>query len=149
MKEIFNLNWINIFTTSNDYILFAVNQINESIFIHHSHIASVKPAFLIQNFCSSIWIFVVFNHNARSKYCKFSNIPLLYFIALFINNLNFPAITRNTNCTNFVIISNTKVNTSWTNRFRQSIVCIVIVMWEIFFPVFNKLFRNWLSTNVH
>ena len=149
MQEVFNLNRIDVFSTSDNNILFPVYQVNKSVFIHHGHITCVKPAIFVLYFCSCFRVFVVFNHYTRTKYSKFTNIPLFYFIAFFINNANFPAVTGNTNGTNFVIISNTKVYTSWTNRFRKTIVCIIIMMWEIFFPVFNQFFRNRLSSNVH
>ena len=61
-------------------------------------------------------------HSFKAKYNAFYNGKLAYialfnFLAVLINNFNLPAVARNTDCTDFVVVSNAKVNTTRSDTF--------------------------------
>ena len=130
------MNRIQVLATRNDNVFLPIYKVNKSVFILLSHVSSVKPAILQALSCSFIVVKITF-HNARTFDDEFSHIALLNFLAIRCHNLSLPAVASDSNCSHLVNILNSQVHTTRTNRLAKSIVCIVIVIWEMLFPCFN------------
>ena len=103
----------------------------------------------MQNFCCCLRISVVTGHDAWSFDRKFSGLALFYRLALFIDTLSFPSISGFTDRTDFIDIIHAKMYTSRPDGFAQTIVRVVLVMREVFFPVFDQAWWYRLCTDMH
>lgn len=103
----------------------------------------------MQNFCGCSWISVITGHDSRSFDCKFSGLALFYRLTLFINNLRFPSISSFSDSSYFINIVHSKMYTSRSDRLTQTIVRVVFVIWEVFFPMFDQTWRYRLCSDMH
>ena len=103
----------------------------------------------MQDFGCCLRVSVVTGHNTRSLYRKFSCLSLFYCLALFVDNLCFPAISGFSDCSDFIDIIHAKMYASRSDGFTQTIVCIVFMIWEVLFPVFDQTWWYRLCSNMH
>ena len=147
-KKIFNLYRINILSATDNDVFLTVNQIDKSIFIFHCHISSIQPA-IMKYFSRCFFIFIIASHDSRTFDCQLSSFALCDQISILIDNLCLPAKSCFTDRTDFINMIQSEMHTSRSNRFTQSIVCIIFMIWEIFLPVTNQTWRYRLRTDMH
>ncbi|OQC53675.1 MAG: hypothetical protein BWX55_00930 [Deltaproteobacteria bacterium ADurb.Bin022] len=147
-QEILDLHGINIFAAGNNDILFAVHQINESVFIHSRHISCVKPA-VFENFSGGFRISVITFHHTRAFDAKFTHFTLLHRCAFFINDLHVPFITGYADGADLMDIFSAEMDTPRPDGFRKAVIGVVFMYGKIFFPAFNQAGRNRLCADVH
>lgn len=67
----------------------------------------------MQNLSCCLGVVIIACHNAGTLYAKLTDIALLNFVAVFINNLALPAIAGDSDCADFVNIADSEMNTAW------------------------------------
>jgi hypothetical protein len=82
-------------------------------------------------------------------YCKLTDFTAGNGLALFVNDLSLPKVTRLTDSTDLVLVLNTEVNTAGTDGLGKTVVGVISVMGEYVLPTTDKAGRNGLSTDVH
>ena len=112
--KVFDFNRVKVFATGNNDVLLAVNKEDETVFILLCNVTRIKPS-VLKHFCSCLGVVVVALHDTRTLYAKLTAFTLLDWVSIVINNLAFPAVTRNTDCTNLVNVFHAKMNASGTN----------------------------------
>ena len=150
MQEVFDLYRINILASGDDDVLLSVDQENETVLISLRHIARVQPSLLVEDFCRGNRIIVVAGHDAGAKDGKFAD--LLGFsdlIVILVDDLALPAKSRHADRADLVNILGSEMYAAWSDRLGETIIRIVKVIREIFFPVLDHAGRYRLGTNVH
>ena len=147
-QEIFDLYRIDVLASTDDDILLPVNKEIESILVLSCHISGEQPA-VPDRLCGSFLISVITGHHARSLDTEFSDFALWHGHAVLVYNLTFPTIARHTDGSDLMDILHTQMHTARACRLGKTIVRIVLVMWEIFFPALDQRWRYRLCTDMH
>ena len=74
---------------------------------------------------------------------------LRHLVVIIVNDLALPAVARNADRTDLVIMADTQMNTSGAGRFGKTVVGVILMIREVVLPVLNQGRRHRLCTDVH
>ena len=77
-------------------------------------------------------------HNTRPLYGQFAYFALRYGVTMFIYNLCFPAVARNTDGTYLVDVVHAEVYATRSDGFGKTVVGVILVVREQLFPTGDK-----------
>ena len=149
MKEIFDLDGIDVLAAGDDDVLLAVYQEVEAVLVLHRHIAGIQPSVLIQDFSCRFRIVVVADHDAGALHCQLSDFTLLNFLTVLIDDLALPLVSGDTDRADLVHVLNAEVHAAGSERLGQAVVGVVIMIREVILPVADERRRNRLRADVH
>ena len=147
-QEILDLYRVDVLASTDDDILLTVNKEIKSILILSCHISGEQPA-VPDRLRGGFLIPVITGHHARSLDTEFSDFTLWHGHAVLVHNLTFPAIARHTDGSDLMDILHTQMHTARACRLGKTIVRIILVMWEIFFPALDQRWRYRLCADMH
>ena len=90
-----------------------------------------------------------FSGNAGAFDGKLADFATLYIVSVFVHNACLPAKSRLAYCADFVLVFHSQMNTAGAYGLGESVVGVVAVVGEVFFPPFNKARRHGLCAYVH
>ena len=132
-EEVLDLYRIKVFTAADNNVFFTVNKVNKTVLIFLSHITCIKPA-VLQCFGSSLFVTVVALHNSGTFDKELANLSALDFFSVFISYSYFPAEACFSDGTDFVYILDTKMYTARSDRFAETVICVILMLRKYLFP---------------
>ena len=147
-QEVLDLHGIQVLAAGDDDVLLAVNQEIEAFLVLLRHVARVQPA-VLEDLCRSFRIMVVTFHNAGALHAQFAHGALLHFLIVFVHDLALPAEARHADGAHLADVLQPQVHAARTRGFRQTVVRIIFMMWEILQPMADERRRHRLRADVH
>ena len=132
---------------ADDHILLAVDQINKPVFIPLGHIARIEPP-VLQDFRRGFGVVVIAFHDAGAFDSQFAD-AALDLISVFVYDLDFPAISGDSDSADLMNVLNAKMDTARADGFAQTIIGVILMIREITLPTLDQGGGDGLSADMH
>ena len=148
LKEVFNLHGIDILSSGNNDVLFAVHQPDEAVLIHAGNIAGGKPP-VKQGFSGGARIAIVLLHNPGTFDHQFSGGAPGRQPVVLIHDFAFPVEAGFSDGAHLVEVFHPEMDAARPGAFRKSVIRVVRMTGEELFPLFHQARRHGLGAHVH
>ncbi len=147
-QKIFDLHGVNVFAAGDDDIFFAVDQIDESVFVALCHVAGVEPA-LLDDFPCGVVVLVVALHDARAANDKLADFIFGQALAFGVDDVSLPEVSGLADGAYLVDVLDAKVNAAGADGFGETVVGVILMVGKVLLPALDERRGHGLGADVH